>query len=393
MSRTHALLSPSGGERWMACTPSARLNEGVHNNSAYADEGTLAHDLAETLLKDKLGLISASQFAKSLTEIQRNSYYNKAMFTHCSDYADIVCEKFNNYKAQGFSPEILIETRVDYSFYAPEGSGYLDCAIYTSRHVNVIDFKYGTGVTVKADNNTQLKLYAVGVLEKLAFTHDIKEIYLSVYQPRAAGLSDWMLTAGELITWATDVVKPAALAAWNGEGDFVTGSHCRFCGIKAQCRAFAEKNLETARDAFKDPVLLEDTEITELLGRFDMFTSWMKSVQQYALSSALAGKRWPGYKLVSGKSNRKYKDESLILNKLLASHFAKSQITETKLLTITEMEAFLGKSLFKKMLGKLVIKPKGQPTLVTVEDERPEYNAASEAAKVFADADVIEDFG
>lgn len=395
MSVIHALLSPSGVHRWAVCTPSARLTEHIQSSSVYAEEGTCAHDLAELLLKDKLGLIKPGDYAAQLIAIQRNEHYTKAMFEHCSDYADIVCEKFNNYKSQGYEPTILIETKVDYSSYVREGYGYLDCAIYTAQHICVIDFKYGVGIPVKADNNPQLKLYALGVLDSLAFTHNIKEIYLSVYQPRAGGLSNWMLTADELSKWAFEVIKPAAVMAWNGEGEFVAGDHCHFCGIKGQCRARAELNLQTAQRAFTDPVLLEDEEITDLLGKFDSFETWMKAVQQFALQSALTGKKWPGYKLVAGQSKRVYKSEEEVKKHLLAQDFQESAITTKSLLNITEMQAFLGKALFTKLLGPLVIKPKGKPTLVPESDERPAYSTAAKAAEVFSDGleTEQEDFG
>jgi hypothetical protein len=398
MSRTHALLSPSGAHRWMVCTPSARLTEGLNTQSSYADEGTLAHDLGELLVKDKLGLIKPGAFASKLTEIQRNQYYCKAMFEHCSDYADLVCEKYNAYKAQGLNPAILIEAEIDYSYYVPGGKGYVDIIIYTEKHICVIDLKYGAGVPVKAYNNAQLKLYALGGLNTIysipgnLFTHGIKEVYLCIFQPRNGGKSDWMLTANELEDWAEKQLKPAALLAWNGEGDFIAGDHCKFCAVKSSCRALATANLEIAKKAFSDPVLLEDEEISDLLDQFDLMKSWIKSVEEMALTAAVQGKKWPRYKLVAGISRRTYKDEKAIRQRLLERQFLETQFTTNEVFTIGKMEEFLGPKEFKNILSDLVIKPKGKPTLVDQDDPRPDYKTIDEAKKAFTD-EPIEDFG
>ncbi len=384
MSRTHALLSPSSGERWMACTPSARLLEGITTESTYADEGTLAHDLGELLVKDKFNLITPKIFASTLTKIQRNQYYNKAMFDHCCNYATFVLEAFNTLQAKDKEvPKIVIEAEIDYSFYVPEGKGYVDILIYTSKTIQVIDLKYGAGVPVSSQNNTQLKLYALGGLEILVFVdHNIQQVYLSIFQPRIDNNSTFLLTTEELIAWAEQVVKPAAKLAWEGAGELIPGNHCRFCGIKAKCRAFANKNMEIAKQRFKEPHTLDDDEIIALYGDFDAVSSWIKAVEAHIMAEALKGRKWPGFKLVRGRSNRKYVSEEEVKAHLLGKSFDEKDITRSSLLPITEMEKYLGGSIFKKLLGHLVIKPPGAPTLVPVDDPRIEIK---DAAAVFED--------
>ncbi len=390
MSRTHALLCPSGGERWMVCTPSARLLEGITTESTYADEGTLAHDLGELLVKDKFNLVTPKIFASTLTKIQRNQYYNKAMFDHCCNYATFVLEAFNTLQAKDKEiPKIIIEAEIDYSFYVPAGKGYCDIIIYTSKTIHVIDLKYGAGVPVSAQKNTQLRLYALGSLEMLVFVdHNISEIYLSIFQPRIDNNSTILTLASELLTWAEQVVRPAAKLAWEGAGELVPGDHCRFCGIKAKCRAYAAKNTETAMHRFKDPYTLDDNEIIALYSDFDAVSSWIKAVEAHIMTEALKGRKWPGFKLVRGRSNRKYVSEEEVKAHLLAKDFSEKAITRSTLLPITEMEKYLGGSIFKKLLNHLVIKPPGAPTLVAADDPRPEIK---DAAAVFEDDP--EDFG
>lgn len=397
--RTHALLSPSGGHRWMVCTPSARLGEGIHKTSGYADEGTCAHDLFDILLRDAFDMIAPGEYARQLIEVQRSGYYTKGMFDYCYDFVAYVKAKFNSYAAAGKKPTILIEAEIDYSYYVQEGRGYVDVAIYTDDEICVIDFKFGQGVPVGAEENDQLKLYALGIYEKLILTHDIEEIELIIYQPRIDNISEWRLSAASLISWAETVVRPAALLAWKGEGELVPGSHCIFCAVKAQCSALAKENIYQASERFKEPfdaenpALLQDHELADILGKIDQIQSWIKAVKEYALEEAIKGKKWPGFKLVRGRSNRTYIDEEVVLKTLTEKHqFKKEAVTETFLLPITKMESYLGKKIFNKLLKDLTIKPKGAPVLVDYSDKRMELNKQAEAAEVFDD-DPENDFG
>lgn len=385
MSRQHALLSPSGAHRWTVCTPSARLTEGMNTTSSYADEGTLAHALAELLLKDLIFKLQPGDFAKELTKIQQDKQYTKAMFNYCYDYAVYIVALINNYVAMGFKPVLAIEEEQDYSYYVPQGKGYLDVAIHTERHVHVIDFKYGQGVPISAENNPQLKLYALGKLEKLTLTHDIKEINLTVYQPRIGNISNWFLTASELIHWAETVIKPAAALAWKGEGDFVPGEHCRFCARKSRCRALAEENLKITKHRFRDATLLEDDDISDILTKVDQISNWLSAIEAYALNEALQGKKWKGFKLVEGRANRVYRNEQAVKEKLFKLFYTEPEITESKLLPITKMEELLGGKLFNDYLKDLIIKPKGKITLVSNSDKREEINNLQTAKNIFDD--------
>lgn len=392
MSRKHALLSPSSGKRWMVCTPSARLGEGISSSSSYADEGTLAHEIFEVLLKDRFGLIKQHEYAARLIELQRSEYYTKAMLNHCYEAATYVETKYNEYLAKGLKPQLFIEVGIDYSYYVPEGTGYLDVAILAGIYLFIFDFKYGQGVKVEVEDNEQLKMYALGMYEKVIFGHDIEEIELCIFQPRLSNISCWSLSSDELIAWAKNVLKPAAELAWKGEGDLITGDHCKFCPVLAICPALTNLALSVAAERFADgfeqqkPELLDDDAINDILAKVDLIKDWVTAVKEYALQEALKGKKWKGYKLVRGRSNRKYTDEEKILELLTNDHFfEEEQITRKSLLPITEMEVFLGEKLFKKILSEYVVKPKGAPTLVINTDKRPEIK--EEAQAVFDDFD------
>jgi hypothetical protein len=185
--------------------------------------------------------------------------------------------------------------------------------------------------------------------------------------------------------WAQEELKPIAALAFKGEGEFAPGSHCRFCRARAVCKANADYNLELAKYDFKNPVLLGDDDIADILARADAFSQWLNSVEEHALNEAVNnGKKWAGWKLVEGRSNRKYQDESLVASTLLKAGFAEDIIYKKEILGITAMEKAIGKAKFTGLLSNHIIKPPGKPTLVPASDKRPEYNSAEAAAADFA---------
>lgn len=369
----HAKLSPSASSRWLTCTPSAHLELNFPNEeSEFAREGTLAHAICECLLNGYL--VSGSPFL-TISEwkyFKDQEFYTEAMYEYCQAYASYVLSFF----AEG--DLLRVEQKIDLSAFVPESFGTSDSWLFKvkEKHLHVFDLKYGKGVPVSALNNKQLKLYALGILEELLCYYDIETVTLHIYQPRIQNNSDFTISVKELLTWRKEV-EPLALLAFNGEGEFVAGDHCLFCRAKATCRAIAEYNTELVRHDFKDPSLLDDSEVIEIVEREPIFTSWIKAVQKHVLDEALKGKSWPGYKLVEGKSNRVYSDPHLVARTLINNlniGYVSEIYKPQELLGITELTKKLGTENFAKYVEPLLVKPKGAPTLVPETDKRPVFS-------------------
>lgn len=369
----HAILSPSAASRWLTCTPSARLELNFENEeSDFAREGTLAHAICECLLNGYLQSGSPFLTIAEWKFFKEEEFYSEATYEHCQAYAAYVLSFF----AEG--DLLRVEQRIDLSAFVPESFGTSDSWLFKvkQKHLHVFDFKFGKGVPVSAIENKQLKLYALGILEELLTLYDVETVTLHIYQPRIQNNSDFTISVKELLTWRREI-EPLAKLAFDGEGEFVAGDHCLFCRAKATCRALAEYATELAKHDFKDPNLLDDAEIIEIIEREPIFTSWIKAVEKHALTEAVNGKAWPGYKLVEGKSNRQYKDENLVAQKLINNlNFGYvSEIYKPKeLLGITELTKKLGTENFAKYVEPLLVKPKGAPTLVPVSDNRPVFS-------------------
>jgi hypothetical protein len=367
MPSKHAVLSASSSARWIACPPSARLNQAAEDSfSEYALEGTCAHSLAEFKAKRRLGL-PAKDPTEDLT------IYNQEMEEYADDYACYILELFQKAKEECKDPIAEIEMKLDLSRWIPDGFGTADCVIVSNRTLWITDLKYGS-ILVDSDHNSQLMSYALGAWNVYEAFYDIKRVVLTIYQPRRSHISSWEIPIDELLTWGEEVLKPAALLAFKGEGNLLAGPHCRFCKVKATCRARAEKNLEIAKYDFKNPERLEDEEIDDILSRSEEFISWVSDVKSYALSQALKGKHWPHHKLVEGRSVRRYTDDRLVAQVVENAGY---DPYEQKLLGITAMTKMLGKKKFEEVLTGLVTKPPGKPTLVDEADKRPEVKVSS----------------
>lgn len=364
----HALLSASSSHRWLHCPPSARLGENYEDKSSvFAAEGTDAHALCEYKLQKALGL-KAEDPTENLT------WYNEEMEECANGYATYVMELFSEAKKNCTDPVVLIEQKLDYSKYVQDGFGTGDCIIIADGTLNIVDYKHGRGVEVSAVNNPQMKLYALGALEIFDSIYDIDTVTMTIYQPRIANISTYTITANELVDWAEDILKPAAELAFKGDGEFSCGEWCRFCKAKADCRERANANLELAKYDFQEPPLLSDDEVEVILGKLDAFISWANDIKDYAFKKALEGKQWTDWKLVEGRSVRKYTDDGIVA---LAVENAGYDPYEKKLLGITEMQKMLGKTKFNEILGDFVIKPQGKPTLVPMSDKRKAINIAA----------------
>lgn len=370
----HSLLSASASQRWIACPPSARLcEEYADKPSEYAQAGTDCHELCAYKVEKALG-------RKVRNPAKQLSFYDEEM-DECSDgYRDFVMECVAQAKQSCNDPLVLVEQRLDYSRYVgvEESFGTGDCVIVADGMLYVIDYKHGLGVLVSAEKNSQLSCYALGALDLFDGIYDIGCITLVIYQPRRANISLYEMEKDELLTWANNTLAPAAKLAQEGKGEFKAGDHCQFCRAKANCRKRAEYNLELAKYDFEMPATLEDSEIAAILPRIDDLASWAGDVKDYALQKALSGTKFDGFKVVEGRSNRKYTDEDAVAKTVQNAGF---DPYEQKLLGITAMSQTLGKKKFEELLGGLVYKPAGKPVLVPDSDKRPAMSTATDDFK------------
>lgn len=376
--RTHAILSASGANRWLNCTPSARLEDeyGEKTTSQYAEEGTLAHEMCELYIKhDLLNELTDDEFNAQMDVIMSNELFNAEMLDMVPVYVDYVSGESKASKENNKMATIEIEQQLDLTEYVPESFGTADCVIISDGVMEVIDFKYGKGVPVYADNNKQLMLYGLGALRKYDTLYDIDTLKLSIVQPRINNISTWVISVNDLLDWAVNELKPAAEMAFNGLGELKSGSWCKFCSVKNQCRELAESQMEMAKYDFKQPTLLSDDEISEILSKVDQLVEWANSVHDYALKQAVDNNRiWPGFKLVEGVSRRKWiDDEKTVVDTIKANiqGATDDDIFDMKLKGISSLEKQYGKKVVSEMLSDVIIKPQGKPTLVPLSDKRP----------------------
>jgi len=373
----HAILSASGASRWIACPPSARLEQNFENKtSTAAEEGTLAHELGELSLRLQLGKITKRKFGSEFKKIESNELYTKDMPDYVEIYTDTCMEKVAEARAKTPDAILSMEQRLDFSEWVPEGFGTGDFVIIADGTMEICDLKYGKGVPVSAIGNKQMRLYALGAIAEFEFLYDIENVKMTIIQPRLDSISTDEMAAEDLLKWAEIELKPTAELAFKGEGELCVGDHCTFCNAKAVCKAQEEYNMELAKYEFADNMLLGYEEIADILGRVDSLVSWATKVKEYALDQALQGTEYPGYKVVEGKSNRRYTDEAKIAEILLEQGFIETIIYTKKLTGITNMETAIGKKEVVRLLGDYIEKPPGKPTLAAESDKRPVFNSA-----------------
>ena len=372
----HATLSASSSHRWLNCPPSVRICENYADvTTDYALEGTDAHALCEYQLKQSLG-IPAEDPIENLT------WYNAEMEGCAAGYAAYVMELLEDAKKTCADPVVMIEQRVDFSRWVKDGFGTADCILIADGVLHIVDYKHGKGVEVSAEKNPQMMLYALGALEIFDGIYDIETVRMTIYQPRLSNISIFEMSKDALFEWANTELTQKAQLAYEGKGDFHSGEWCRFCKAKAECRERAKANLELAKYEFTEPPLLGDAEIADILGKLDGLTSWAADVKEYALQQAIGGKKWPGWKLVEGRSNRKYRSDADVADVVAHAGF---DPYEHKVRGITAMQMLLGRSRFEELLSPYIEKPQGKPTLVPESDKRPAYEPAQQIERAKTD--------
>jgi len=364
----HAVLSASSSHRWTKCTPAARLElEFDDTESSAAAEGTAAHALAEHKLRRALKMRSKKPI--SPFDCDEMDEYTDA-------YVDFVLEQLELAKQSCSDPLVLIEQHLDFSKYVPDGFGTGDCILISDKALHIIDLKYGMGILVNAERNSQMMLYSLGALEIYDSLYDIDEVSMTVFQPRRDNVSTWTIPVDDLRDWAENELRIKAELAFKGEGEYCPGDWCTFCRAAVKCRARAEEKLKLAQSEFRLPPLLSDAEIEEVLGKLSDITKWANDLLAYATDAAVNhGKHWSGYKVVAGRSVRKFKDEDAVAEVAKVNGY--KDIYRQSLITLTEFEKLMGKAKFNEVLGDLVYKPPGKPTLVPVSDKRPAINVSN----------------
>ncbi|ADH98298.1 DUF2800 domain-containing protein [Salisediminibacterium selenitireducens] len=360
---THAVVSASSSHRWLYCTPSARLEQAFEDTSGEAaKEGTAAHELAEHKIRSALKIPS---------ERPTSVYDSEELEQFTDGYVQYVLDVIAEVQEACRDPMILIEQRLNFSHYVPEGFGTGDCVIIADGTLHVIDFKYGQNVIVEAEENPQMKLYALGALAIADHLYDVANVMMTIYQPRRHHISTFHCSTEALYQWADEELKPKAALAFQGKGPFCSGEWCQFCRAQVRCRAKAEEKLALASYEFVNPNLLTDEEIADVLKRIEDLASWGQKVKTYAINASInQGKQWPGFKLVAGKSQRKYRDEQAVARALHeAGH---EDVYKQSLLPLTKLEKKLGRTAFQDLVGPHLTRSTTKPTLVPVSDERPE---------------------
>lgn len=380
----HAMLSASGAHRWLECTPSAKLESQFENKtSEYAEEGTTAHSLAELVASYWLGLINEVDYENKLKAFKENEkYYTASMLEHAVDYAKLIQGKLEENRLICDDAFAELEVRVDFSRFVPNGFGTADCIIVSDDTLEVIDLKYGKGHRVYAEGNPQMRLYAIGAIEAYKGLYDIKNVHMTIFQPRISGAqSTDKITVDELMRWAEEYVAPRAALAIKGKGKFMPSAEvCKFCRAKAVCRARTEHNIKLFDEA-PDILCITPDEAGEILASAKDITSWLEDLKALVSETLLEGNPVKGWKMVEGKSNRAFTDTDAVAKRLESEGY--TNIYETKLLSLTKLESSIGKKKFAEILDGLIVKPEGKPTLAPQSDNRMEYQPKAKILSEF----------
>lgn len=371
-ARAHALLSASGASRWLNCTPSPRIEERFEEEktSTFAAEGTLAHEFGDIGLRRAANQITEEEYIKLLEVNRAHELYTDEMEDEVQKYIDYVMEQYNAAKQTTPDAILSIEEKIDLTDFIEDGFGTNDAVIIADGVMEVNDLKYGKGIRVSAEDNPQLKLYGLGALAANELMYDIKTVRLGVIQPRLDHIDTWEIPAEDLKKWGEYTVRPKAKLAYAGEGLQQAGDWCRWCKAKAKCATLASRCLKIAKHEFKDPHILTDAQLMDVYHQIAKVTDWASAVNKHVLDEAIKGKKWPGLKLVEGRSNRVWANTEKVAEVLIEEGYGDDQIYNTKLKGIGDIEKLVTKAAFPAMLGDVVNKPPGKPSLVPESDKR-----------------------
>lgn len=401
MPTDHALLAPSAAKRWITCTPSARVESLLpERTSPYAEEGTVAHSTAESLLHFYLDHDMIAVYDDPWAHLQEFQLYDpdldklaaeclqkgfdfrEILETVHDKYVRFVWEDFVKARSADKDAVLLVEQRVDLSDFVPDSFGSSDAIIIAGTKLHVYDLKYGRGVRVSAKGNPQMRLYALGALWGPGETYSIDAVAMTIIQPRLNAVSGETLTVQELAQWTADVLVPAARQAYTGQGDFVPGDHCEFCRAKATCRALAEFT-QRVTTAYGDGALSAD-EIAAVLPKLPVIESWIAGIRGRAQEMLEHGETVPGWKLVEGRSTRRIRNEAEARRILGEAGFQSADYDKTELRGITDLTRLVGGAkVFNTLLGELVEKQPGKPALAPADDPRKDYSPAVSAEAAF----------
>lgn len=402
----HALLSPSSSHRWLKCTASPRLEEQFpESTSSYAEEGTLAHLICELHAQREFHGLKTRSFNSKLKKLTEHPLFKEEMLTTAGVYVQYLKEKSLTFEAP---PHVAIELKVDISEFAPDSFGHCDCVMVGGQTLHITDYKHGQGVKVSAKQNSQMMLYALGAWKQYRLLYDIRYVSMAIVQPRLPGdVEEDFIQIEDLLAWAKKI-KPIAQRAFDGvDTEFVAGDHCRFCRAKDQCRARARQNMaceefkgcvpaataeppfdKEVREIIGLPPLLSDEEIGDLLVRGAGLVEWYKGLESYALQAILEGRVIPGFKVVPGRSTRAFRDADAAIQRILDAGYDKAIVYDYKAKSLSELEKVVGKKRFAELMGELIYKPYGKPTLTEESDPREPYStAAVDFAEVSANAE------
>jgi Protein of unknown function (DUF2800) len=377
----HAILSMSASKRWLKCTRAPRMEQKFpESTSAYAEEGTRAHALAEYRIRQSLKLPITSPAVPESDGLE--------MTRGVGVYHDHVLELVSTMLAADRHAQYWVEVRQDTSYYVPEGFGTVDFRGVAAHTLYIRDLKFGKGIKVDAEDNEQLQLYALGALRELDWMYDIETVNLGIIQPRLDHIDVVELSAGMLRSWGENYVRPQAVKAFNGEGDFNPGDHCRFCRAKAQCKALSVHLLDLAEQEFQDPTLLTKEDIVNVLQKAPLISVWADAVSGYALNEAIKGTHYDGFKLVRGRAVRQYREKATIEGILALDGYTPEQIYNRSLIGITDLEKLVGKEYISANLSECIVKPPGAITLVHESDKRRTYDPAETAQTDFENVNI-----
>lgn len=379
----HALLSASSAHRWLVCTAAPKLEATFPDTtSEYAREGTLAHEICELKLTKYVTAMAKGTYTKKLNALKKHELYQPEMLETSEAYMDYIKSVALSYPT---APAIAIERRVNFSDYAPDGFGTADCLLLAGDVLHVIDYKHGKGVVVDAAENPQMMLYALGTMRDYAMLYQFKTVKMAIVQPRVGNISEFEMSADALLDWGKTVVRPKAQEALSDAGQFSPGEHCRFCRAKYACKARSEHFASFAElaEARADPRLLTLDELGALLHNAKMLKKWAEDLEEHALAECLEGRAVPGWKAVEGRGSRAFTDADAAFEKLVAGGVEEAVLYERRPLTLAQAEKTIGKKLFTKLVGDMVVKTPGKPTLAKVSDKRPAVTNVAKAADVF----------